>query len=437
MNEVTDVQKISLYPLALEMEQGGLMSSMVQTLLAISHGIEDAVMQNQLRGTFYAGFQRLSAFAPQAERFARLAAACGEVFVFAFPDAPVPQIPKVQFVLLEPEAPLVQEWFIVFSHSDFVASLLTQQVGERSPDALVKRRRVYQGLMTFDPAVVNAARARLDYALDRAPLPKSPFEFELPVPHMTFLSVFTASLEKRNRQVAALYRTLASRAQSMEQLQSVVRTMMSRAAWEDATLVSTQPEQANEEVFRLQTLTVLTTDIQGFTTLNDRMPTEALIDALNRYFDMLATIVYQEHGDVDKFLGDGMLSFFTQPVAALRAALRIQQRVTEFNAQEVLQQRVPFPTRLGLVTGPCLVARIGSRDRQEVTVLGDTVNTSSRLQSLAPTGWVAMDEATYLACDQPSSKLKMVTIRGKEGLQPIYQIFPDEFQNVGANLPPV
>jgi class 3 adenylate cyclase len=433
-NRAAGLQEISLYPLVYDKARDQLTTSLVPTLLATSHGIEDAVTDNQLRGTFYAGFQRISAFLPQARRFARLAAACGEVLVFAQPDVPPPEIPGVQFVLLKPAASLTQEWFIVFAHDDLVVALLTRQMPDESVGSAILDR-AYQGAVTFDPALVGGARARLDQALGRAFKKRAMApQRRLPSAYKTFFHTFTHSFERRNRELAALYETLAARTASLEQLQAVVKTMLSRTAWEDAQLVRDQGGEDDTSGSRLQALTILTTDIQGFTTLNARMSVDVLIDDLNRYFDMLATTVYQARGDVDKFLGDGMLAFFVSPVAALQAACRIQRRVAAFNALQASKQRPTFPTRLGLVTGPCLVARIGSRARQEVTVLGDTVNTSSRLQALAQVGAILMDETTYVACEQPPSVPDTVEVRGKQEAQPVYQILPEAFDAVAAHL---
>ncbi len=435
-NRAAGLQEISLYPLVYDKARDQLTTSLVPTLLATSHGIEDAVTDHQLRGTFYAGFQRISAFLPQARRFARLAAACGEVLVFARPDVPPPEIPGVQFVLLAPGASLTQEWFIVFAHDDLVVALLTRQIPEESKGTSILDR-AYQGAVTFDPELVEVARARLDQALERAfkKRARAP-QRGLPSAYKTFFHTFTHSFEHRNRELAALYETLAARTVSLEQLQAVVKTMLSRTAWEDAQLVRDQGQGVRDETgsSHLQTLTILTTDIQGFTTLNARMSVDVLIDDLNRYFDTLATTVYQARGDVDKFLGDGMLAFFVSPVAALQAACRIQRRVAAFNALQASKQRPTFPTRLGLVTGPCLVARIGSRARQEVTVLGDTVNTSSRLQALAQVGAILMDETTYVACERPPSVPDTVEVRGKQEAQSVYQVRPEAFDAVAAHL---
>ena len=436
MNEFKDIQHLSLFRLAQEATTG-LMSTSVATLLAISNGIEDAVIDHQLRGVFYAGFQRISSFMPQVERFAQLAAACGEVVIFAEPDVAPPTIPGVNFVLLEPDAPLAEEWFIVFAHPALGMTLLTREIHapteeERRTSRPLGRGRYYKGALLCDLTVVRRAAVSLRDALAAETAPHTDLP-KVPPPYTSFLQSFAGNLEERNRELQALYQTLQERKEAVDRLNRIVKTMMSRTAWEEATFIRDAPAAASPRT-QQQTLSVLNTDIAGFTTMSESMDVTPLVKDLNRYLDMLATTVYQSRGDVDKFLGDGMLAFFERPRDALAAALRIQQRVAAFNAQQIAADAPAFPTRVGLMTGPCLIAGVGSRARQEVTILGDTVNTASRLQGLAPTGGVLMDEMTYQACGAPDATAKRVDVRGKQGRQSVYEIAPDEIDAILAAL---
>lgn len=427
------IQQISVYSLALEVESHNyLATNSIATLLAISRGIEDAVIYSELKGTFYAGFQRFSAFLPQMPRFKQLAAVCGRVLVFGFPDVAVPEIPNLEFIPLDEDAPLVQEWFIVFNHPDFNVALVTQQIGEQNPVLNLGHKRQYKGGMTLQPELIATIRRAFVDALPSESgtariVPST--EKVPPRPYQTFFRIFMNSLERSNRQLAAVYASLEKQNKDLEELNNIVKTMMSRTAWEQANLASNQTFKAVEN-YRSETLSVLTTDIQGFTTMSEIVPAKQLVPSLNDYLDLLATTVYQHNGDVDKFLGDGMLAFFQRPCDAVQAAIGIQRHIRLFNERQINKGCKAFPTRIAIVTGPCLVARIGSRDRQEVTVLGDTVNTSSRLQAIGQPGWVTMDEATYLACEHPPTVPKMVKVRGKEGLQSVYQILPDDFLRV-------
>lgn len=425
---------LSLYPLVSRHTSRDLMTTSVPTLLAISHSLEDVVMRHRLALTFYAGFQRVSSFLPQLDRFARLAALCQQVFVFAVPDAPFPALPGVTHVRLPDDAPLAREWFIIVDHERFGAALLTRQLGD-SPTRVTRRAmefgrgRLYEGVLTFEDGIVGAARQALDEAVGRRyqPVMRSPdalLAFESP--YTVFGRSLVHYLEQNNQQLLGLYHTLAQRTRELERLQAVVRKLVSQRAWEEAQAFGEVTPDARSTV-EVQPLTILFTDIEQFSRLSEAVDPAVLLESLNRYLDVLATTVYQYRGDVDKFLGDGMMAFFEDSVAAVRCALTLQSRVAAFNAQQIAMLRPALPTRIGLATGISLIGRIGSRDRQEITVMGDAVNLASRLQTKAPPGGLVMDAATYEACGRPGVALgHMARIYGKRELQMVYEVGPDD-----------
>lgn len=414
-DSLTRFRNLSLYSLAARGPEDGLFTNSVETMLAISFSIEGAIVAHKLKGTFYAGFQQISAFAPQLDRYERLAAICGEVIVFCHLDRPIPKLPQnVQLVELPSESPMVREWFIVFASPNLRVSLLARQVDDFRPlPAPVREQpeRRYEGLVTVDSNLVYDARLELDIALRRSVQEQDSWNPTLGrQPIVTYNQLLIGYLEDRNRQLSTLYRNLSEKNASLDELQAVIRTMLSRRAWEEAEAVR-DGEDGRSERRNLETpeLTVLISDIANFTTLSEREEPNLLVASLNHYFDLLASAVYQEGGDVDKFLGDGMLAFFAEPSSALKAAVRIQSRVSHYDGERAVR----FATRIALVTGPCIVARVGSRDRQEVTILGDTVNTASRLQAHSPPGGLAMDEATYLRVSCPKLSKRSVELAGK------------------------
>jgi adenylate cyclase len=130
-------------------------------------------------------------------------------------------------------------------------------------------------------------------------------------------------------------------------------------------------------------VTVLFTDIVGFSTLAERLDATAAASLLNEHFELLAACVGETEGTVDKFLGDGMMAFWGAPVPqpdhaerAVRAALLIRDRLAGVEGSP------PLRLRLGLHTGPALVGNIGARDRLNYTLVGDTVNVAQRLEQL-------------------------------------------------------
>jgi adenylate cyclase len=130
-------------------------------------------------------------------------------------------------------------------------------------------------------------------------------------------------------------------------------------------------------------VTVLFTDIVGFSSLAEQLDATAAAALLNQHFELLARCVSATEGTVDKFLGDGMMAFWGAPTPqpdhaerAVRAALLIRDQLL---ASELVP---PLRLRLGLHSGEALVGNIGSRDRLNYTLIGDTVNVTQRLEQL-------------------------------------------------------
>ncbi len=136
-------------------------------------------------------------------------------------------------------------------------------------------------------------------------------------------------------------------------------------------------------------VTVMFTDITGFTTLSEQMDAAAAARLLNHHFAILCRAVDAHGGTVDKFLGDGMMAFFGAPdhlkghgAAAVRAAAEIRDELENDNREAASQGRPVLRVRIGIHTGAVIVGNIGASDRVNYTIVGDTVNVSQRLLEL-------------------------------------------------------
>jgi adenylate cyclase len=142
------------------------------------------------------------------------------------------------------------------------------------------------------------------------------------------------------------------------------------------------------------TATVLFTDIKGFTSVSENMDPHALMHWLNTYMQTMADVVIRHQGNINKYIGDAIMAIFGVPVArktekdiksdaknAIDCALDMAEQLDEMNSNWQQQGLPTIGMRVGIYTGPLVAGSLGSKDRLEYTVIGDTVNTASRLES--------------------------------------------------------
>ncbi len=135
--------------------------------------------------------------------------------------------------------------------------------------------------------------------------------------------------------------------------------------------------------------TVLFSDIRGFTALSEAMEPRAVVELLNEYFEEMVDAVFAHQGTLDKFIGDAVLAVFGAPVPseanarnALHAAQEMLDRLARFNSRRAGRGLPTLRIGIGIHTGRILGGNIGSSKRLEYTVIGDTVNVASRLESI-------------------------------------------------------
>ena len=152
-------------------------------------------------------------------------------------------------------------------------------------------------------------------------------------------------------------------------------------------------ERKNEIVLagEERTATVLFSDIRSFTALSAGKPSQQVLGWLNRYFTAMDEVITRENGFLNKFIGDGLMVIFGVPLSggvnedaccAVRCALGMLKRVEEFNAEQNSQGGdPPIQIGIGIHTGPLTCGSVGSENRLEYSVIGETVNLASRLES--------------------------------------------------------
>ncbi len=147
---------------------------------------------------------------------------------------------------------------------------------------------------------------------------------------------------------------------------------------------------ANEEVVSAEReLSVMFTDVVGFTSMSEGLPAREVARFLNHHFEMLGSCVEAEGGTVDKFIGDALMAFWGAPEPqsdtaqrACRAALAMARAMEVDNDQRRARGEDPIRIRIGLHTGPVVVGNVGWPGRINYTIVGDTVNTCQRLEAM-------------------------------------------------------
>lgn len=134
-------------------------------------------------------------------------------------------------------------------------------------------------------------------------------------------------------------------------------------------------------------LTLMFTDLDGFSQLSERLPTQTLLKQVSAYLSLVTEVVEAEHGTVDKFIGDGAMAFWGAPAEvpdhawhACVTAVRIQKGLAALNRQWLTEGLEPLKVRIGVHTDSVLVGNIGSTNRMSYTVLGDGVNVAAYLE---------------------------------------------------------
>jgi adenylate cyclase len=188
-------------------------------------------------------------------------------------------------------------------------------------------------------------------------------------------------------------------------------------------------------------LTIMFSDIRGFSTLVEHMSPGETADFLNGHFALLADCIEAEGGTVDKFIGDSIMAFWGAPedqpdhaARALRAARAMCGAVDADNARRKAAGLPTVEIRIGLHSGPVVVGNIGSSNRLNYTVIGDTVNVAARLESFGKelaidSGCVIVFSGTTLAAGGGRAPegariehLGDVAVRGREGRVEAYML---------------
>jgi class 3 adenylate cyclase len=184
----------------------------------------------------------------------------------------------------------------------------------------------------------------------------------------------------------------------------------------------------------LRRVYVLFSDIRGFTRMTEQLKPEEAVDILNRMFTAMEEVITLNGGDINKYIGDAILAYFRRPYGneeeaakkVLHTALRMQDKFEVLNKSFKIAYSYPIEIGLGIgiTAGEAIVGNMGSANRMEFTLIGDTVNLSSRLCGIAKHGQVLVNEemARVAERDYELTALPPVQIKGKSGMHTPYAV---------------
>ncbi|MDW5417766.1 adenylate/guanylate cyclase domain-containing protein [Iodobacter sp. CM08] len=203
--------------------------------------------------------------------------------------------------------------------------------------------------------------------------------------------------------LAALFAYLAEKAQREQAISLFGRFLDQRVVKQ---LVAEGEINTSQQAESRQ-LTILFSDIRGFTTLSETRSPEYIVSLLNRYFSQQVEIIFRHGGTLDKFIGDAIMAFWGAPVNdsehakhAVAAAIEMSAALVKFKT-ELTDLGADFDIGIGLHTGPAVVGFIGSNARLDYTIIGDSVNLASRIEGLTKgISRVLVSDATRLACGE-------------------------------------
>lgn len=201
-------------------------------------------------------------------------------------------------------------------------------------------------------------------------------------------------------------------------------------------------------------ITAYFSDVQGFTSISEKLNPTELTNLLNKYLNAMTEIIFKHGGTIDKYEGDAIIAFWNAPTTqedharrAVEAAMECQQKLVEMQDELVAVTGKPFVQRIGLNSGKAVVGNMGSDFRFDYTMLGDTVNLASRLEGInkqfgtyTMCSKATMESAVEHGCTLSFRKVSNIAVVGKkEGVvvfEPMtnaeYDRRKDDFVNYGV-----
>ena len=183
-------------------------------------------------------------------------------------------------------------------------------------------------------------------------------------------------------------------------------------------------------------ISIMFCDIRSFTNMSEKLSPQELVDFLNDYLKRMNIPIASYHGFVDKFIGDAIMALFSLPGKSnaleanntVQAAIEMQQQVDLFNQEKDNALHSPLRVGIGIHSGPVIIGTVGSEDRMDSTVAGDSVNLAARLEGLTKfyQSKIIVSHSTYEFLESENQlefrEIDLVRVKGKEHPVTIYEV---------------
>jgi adenylate cyclase len=239
---------------------------------------------------------------------------------------------------------------------------------------------------------------------------------EVPVTTHDELGVLTASFNRMVR--------------SLREKEMIKRAFTRYVAREVVEEVLKDPEHVMLTGARREA-TVLFCDIRGFTSLSERLTPEQVVSLLNEFYTTAIETTFKHDGTLDKFLGDAVMCVFGAPIAhpdhtarAVKTAIEMRTALAELSKRRSMRGLDPFEVGIGVALGEVVAGTVGTEERMEYTVIGDSVNVAARLQGQAKGGSILLSRRTYEAVHELVEGFSRgsMKVKGKEEEVEVYEV---------------
>lgn len=340
------------------------------------------------RARVYVMAGRWSAVIPDAAHYENLAR-YADVWIFGAPDCDL-NLSGVVAVPVPFGAELLDERGVVVESASFGAALFAHCEGLLNPAD--SNSSYYEGFLTTYAEAVDAAAGRLASLLRLSPMTGRWVDHDLMASwygrtNRRIMEV----LESQRLQLRAREEEIEKMREESERMERLVRGYVGGQTW-DAAQTAIRSNQEEIADLERQEFTICFCDLVGFTKLSERLTPTQVAVILNDHFGRLYNIVKVHGGTIDKFIGDCMLAYFTEPIEAFEASKKMVQESRE--VRPTANWAVPIQVRVGLNTGFVAVANLGVPEIRQRTILGEAVNFAQRMQSAAPPHSLLLSDRT-------------------------------------------